>query len=76
MWFFSIRGTGNRPVTQSEAIYESEQLAQTAGTEYLKKSKTSVQRANDIYEIFTVTTGRQRHVPTPIFSRIGVGRLF
>ena len=76
MWFYSIRGTRNRPVTQSEAIYETEQLAQTAGTEYLKKSKTSVQRVNDIGEIFTVTTGRQRHVPTPTSSRISVGRLF
>ena len=62
MWFYSIHGTGNRSVLQSEAIYETEQLAQTAGTEYVKKSKTSIQRANDIYEIFTVTTGRQRHV--------------
>jgi len=74
MWFYSIHGTGNRSVLQSEAIYETEQLAQTAGTEYVKKSKTSIQRANDIYEIFTVTTGR--HFPTLLSSRIGVGRLF
>jgi hypothetical protein len=62
MWFYNIHGTGNRSVLQSEAIYETEQLAQTAGTEYLKSNQASIHMAHDAHEIFTVTTGRQRHV--------------
>ena len=58
MWFYCIRGTRNRPVRQSEAIYETEHLAMTAGTEYLKINKPSIQRADDIHEIFTVTAAR------------------
>jgi hypothetical protein len=58
MWFYSIRGTGNRSVRQSQAIYETELLATTAGTEYLKINKPSIQRADDVNELFTVTAGR------------------
>jgi hypothetical protein len=58
-WFFDIRGTSNRSVKQSDAIYETESEAQAAGTEFLKKNKASVMRYNDPNEIFTITTGRK-----------------
>ena len=58
MWFYGIRGTGNRSVRQSEAIFETEHLPLTAGKEYLKINRASFQRADDVREVFSVTTGR------------------
>jgi len=58
MWFYSIRGTRNRSVKKSEAIYETSQKAMTAGTADIEKSKAAIQRADDVYEIFTVAVGR------------------
>jgi hypothetical protein len=58
MWFYSIRGTRNRPVKKSEAIYATSHKAMTAGTAHIKNNKAAIQRADDVYEIFTVTAGR------------------
>jgi hypothetical protein len=55
-WFFDIRGTGNRSVKQSEAVYATDQEAQSAGTEFLKNNNASVMRPSDLNEVFTVTT--------------------
>jgi hypothetical protein len=58
MWFYSIRGTQNRSVKKSDAIYETSQKAMIAGTAQIKNNKAAIQRADDVYEIFTVTVGR------------------
>jgi hypothetical protein len=58
-WFYLIAGTANRSVKKSDAIYDTEAEAQSAGTEYLKNNKAAVVRSNDPNEIFTVMSGRQ-----------------
>ena len=58
MWFYSIRGSANRLVKKSDAIYATEQEAIAAGTEYLKSNKASVHRASDPNEIFSVMARR------------------
>jgi len=58
-WFFVIAGTENRQVHTSDAIYDTEAEAQSAGTEYLKNNKAIVMRATDPNEVFTVMSGRQ-----------------
>jgi hypothetical protein len=68
MWFYSIHGTGNRSVLQSEAIYETEQLAQTAGTEYLKNNQASIHREHDAHEIFTLASCRL----TAVLKQLGL----
>jgi hypothetical protein len=57
-WFFVITGIASRRVYKSDAIYDTEAGAQSAGTEYLKKNKASVTRSTDPNEIFTVMSGR------------------
>jgi hypothetical protein len=58
-WFFSIRGTANRSVEESDAVYETEKEALAAGTEYLKNNKAAVMRPTDPNEFFSITAGRK-----------------
>jgi hypothetical protein len=59
MWFYSIRGSGNRAVKQSEAIYNSEQEALRAGKQFLQNNKPSLVGPDDPHEVFSLTTGRK-----------------
>lgn len=59
MWFYEIRGTGNRVVKRSEGEYNTEQEAIDAGTSYLKNNRSTVQRKDDPAEVFSVMAGRK-----------------
>jgi hypothetical protein len=58
-WFFVITGAANRRVHTSDAIYDTEAEAQSAGSEYLTNNKASVMRPGDPNELFAVMSGRQ-----------------
>jgi hypothetical protein len=58
-WFYVITGTGGRSVKKSDAIYDTEAEAQSAGTAYLQNNKAAVARSSDPNEVFTVMSGRQ-----------------
>jgi hypothetical protein len=58
MWFYEIRGTGNRIVKQ-DGRFMTEPEAIAAGTEYLKNNKATVQDPKNPGEVFSVMAGRK-----------------
>ena len=58
VWFYEIRGTGNRLVKHGDCLFETEQEALDAGNSYLRNNKDSVQRKDDPSEVFSINAGR------------------
>ncbi len=58
MWFYEIRGSRNRLVKRSDAIYATENDAISAGTDYLDKDKATV-LTGAVDEVFSVMAGRK-----------------
>ena len=57
MWFYEIRGTGNRLVKR-DGRFTTEQEAIDAGNLYLKNNRAAVQRREDPNEVFSIMAGR------------------
>jgi hypothetical protein len=57
MWFYEIRGTGNRLVKR-DGRFATEQEAIDAGNSYLTNNRASVQRKEDPSEVFSIMAGR------------------
>jgi len=58
MWYYVIRGTGNRLVKR-DGHFETENEAIAAGRAYLENHRASVMRRDDPTEVFTVMAGRK-----------------
>jgi hypothetical protein len=57
MWFYEIRGTGNRLVKR-DGRFMTEHEAIDAGNAYLTNNRSSVQRPEDPAEVFSIMAGR------------------
>ena len=57
MWFYEIRGTGNRLVRR-DGRFTTEQDAIDAGNAYLTNNRATVQRNENPTEVFSIMTGR------------------
>jgi hypothetical protein len=58
-WFYSILGSGNRKVKDSDPLYDTEADALKAANEYMHANKAKVMDSKYPNENFSITAGRK-----------------